>query len=187
MVTYMNSYLSFGVGTRQIAEFTPTIVTEETITDASETTDHPIEDGSSISDHVIIKPVTCSMEVYFNDDSLMGFTPKEIYQMILALRDSMEPFTVVLGKRTIENVVFTNIVNHTNQDSEYVLHLSLEFKQLKLVTLEVVEIATPEGQKASTQTAGKKQAQKTENGATEQAAKETAQKNNSALYNVIYG
>lgn len=186
--TYLaESVLGFTRSSRLIASFTPTLVIEESADDSWEITEHPIEDGSVITDHVIEKPTTVTMEVYFAEDSFTGLTPQETYQQLLELSQSAEPFTISLGKRTLENMLFKSIHHSTNADSEYVLALTLEFQQVKLVGLQEVTISTPQGQHASTQQSGKKQAQEVSNGATSDAVGATASKNNSGLYDIFYG
>lgn len=185
--TFTDSVLGFTRSSRTIATFTPTLVIEESIEDSSDITQHPIEDGSVITDHVIFKPTTVTMEVYFSEDSFSGLSPKETYQQFLNLRASSEPFTITLGKRTLENMLFKSIKHTTNADSEYVLALSLEFQQIKVVTLQEVTIATPQNQQASTQSSGKKQAQTSTNAANNDSITQTAEKNNSGLYDIFYG
>lgn len=183
----MQLNLSFFSKRRKIGEFTPTVVINELITDTAEITEHPIESGSVITDHVIHKPVTVSMEVYFSEsifDGISAPAPAEIYAQILALKNSNEPFTLVLGKRELPNMLFTGIRNITDVDTEYVLSLSLEFQQVIFASLQEVQISTPQGQQAKTQQTGKKQAGSPENSATEQGVKEAAKKN-SALYDLI--
>ena len=175
----------FGISTssRFIGTFNPTIVIEEIIDNAAELTEHPIEDGSVITDHVIYRPVSVSMEVYFDYESLAGASPKETYAKLIELYESGEPFHLILGKRSFDNMLFKSIKQITNADSEFVLSLQIEMQQITIVGLQEVKISTPQGQHASTQASGKKQAQGKDN----KSAEAAASKNSSGLYNIFMG
>lgn len=167
---------------RYIAYFKPSLVIEESIEDSSELTSHPIETGSTITDHVIRKPITATMDVYFDYDILSGTSPSEIYDELIQLKESNEPFTVVFGKRTLNNMLFTSIKNTTNRDSEFALALSLSFQEVTRVELQTVSISD-----SSVKQGGKKQAQGVSNAAKKQGAEDAAKKNSSGLYDLIYG
>lgn len=179
------SALGFFRNQRMIAEFTPLVV-EESIDDSLELTEHPIEDGSVITDHVIYKPITCTMDVYFDESLLGGDSVRTIYDKIRALQASAQPFTVVCGKRVLDDMLLKSVHHVTDKDSEYVLHLSLEFQQIKRVTLEEVSIKTPEGQQSGTQQSGKKSPQGETNAANSDGAANSASKNSSALYDLVF-
>lgn len=178
--------IGFIKGTRQIANFTPDVVIEESIEDTAEITQHPIEDGSVIADHVIDKPIQVSIDAVWQNDLISGQDIKTIYDQLVMLKESHEPFTLQLGKRTLDNMLFTSLSNITNRESESILQISMQFQQIKRVELQTVQVSTPEGEHTKTQQAGKKQAQGSKD-ATKDGAKDTAEKNNSGLYDLIYG
>ena len=172
--------LGFFRNQRMVASFTPLVI-QESIEDPTEITEHPIEDGSVIADHVIKKPITATMDVYFEGSNL-----KEQYEQLLALQTSAQPFTVVFGKRSLDNMLLKSVRQVTDVDSEYVLHLTLSLQQIMRVTLQEVAVKTPAGQQAGTQNTGKIAASAESNAADAAGAAETAGKNSSALYDLVY-
>lgn len=177
-----SAVVNFLFSNRAIGLFHADVTKEETITDSDTITEHPIEDGSVISEHVIGNPTTCTLQVAWEDSIINGISVQDIYQQLLDLKNSRIPFTVVTGKRTLENMLFTSIQNITNADSEYILELSLEMKQVKIVTLQTVTIKGGDG--SSTTQSGKKQASSITNKTTEASVLDAASQNTSALYDL---
>lgn len=155
MITFTSSYINQLFGTRSIGLLKPTIVTSEVIEENSDVSEHPIEDGSVIADHITDQPISVTINCAWAEEWSNGFSVKAMYSQILALRDSREPFTVKLGKRVIDNMVFTSITNNTDADSEFVLNLAISLRQVKIVSVKKVEIQT---NSSTTQKTGKKTA-----------------------------
>lgn len=155
MITFTSSYINQLFGTRFIGLYRPTVVTSEVIEDTSDVSEHPIEDGSVIADHITDQPITATIECAWAEEWSNGFSVKAMYDQILALRDSREPFTVKLGKRVLNNMVFTSITNNTDSSTEFVLSLTISLKQVKIVNVQKVEIQTNSD---TTQKTGKKTA-----------------------------
>ena len=91
---------------------------------SSRVSQFPVEDGSTISDNIINDPagleivgfVTNTPVVLFIqnianivDDTTGGDRVKTAFEALLALRESKEPFTIVTGLKTYENMVFTSL------------------------------------------------------------------------------
>ena len=183
------SLSAFGYGgkKRTFATYTPDLVIEETAEDNTTITEHPIEDGSVITDHVIFNPITVTLDCYWGPAGLMGMEPNEVYSQVLAFQRTAQPFNITLGKRTLENMLLKSVRYNSNKDTEYVLHLSLDFQQIIRAELKEVTIKTPAGEHASTVQQGKQSASSENNAAKAGGASAAAQKNSSALYNLVLG
>ena len=84
---------------RSIGPFTAQMTVEEISTDDLEITDHPVQEGASITDHCFVKPPELSIQVSFQPDFSTDLN--EIYANLLALQASRQPFAVTTGKESI--------------------------------------------------------------------------------------
>ena len=183
MIDFSLSIINFILGTRAIGLYSPTVVTSELIDDSDQLTQHPVESGSDITDHVLPANTRYSIECAWADNPLAGSDIKEIYQQLLDLRASAKPFTIQAGKRVLPNMLFTKLQNTTDVDSEYVLKLSMEFQQVRIVTLNKVAISGGAEGVASTVSAGKKQASTVSDTAVSEGVATAAENNDtSGLY-----
>ena len=84
----------------------------------------PVEDGSVVADNIINDPTTLDITGFITntpvtiflqnaanlvDDTSGGDRVKTAFDALLALRESKEPFTIVTGLKTYENMVFTSL------------------------------------------------------------------------------
>lgn len=180
-----SSIVNFLFSNRIIGLYKADITKEEVINDSETITEHPVENGSVISDNVTTNPVTCTIQAAWGDSIIEGISVQDIYQSLLDLKNSHTPFTVVTGKRTLNNMLFTSIQNITNADSEYILELSLEMQQINIVTLQTVTIKSNAAGGSNTIKSGKKQATSITNKTTEQSITNTVNNNTSALYDLM--
>ncbi|MBS9422284.1 phage baseplate protein [Photorhabdus caribbeanensis] len=143
----------------------PSVVIAEKHTDALEITEHPVEIGAAVSDHAYKKPAEIAMELGFaGGGSLldfvdtskiglsMGLSPKETYQKILDLQELREPFKVITGKRTYENMLIKAIEVTTDQHSENVLLCTLTLREVIISSTQVVQVAEKESMKTGVST-----------------------------------
>ena len=189
MIDFSISIINFIVGTRAIGLYSPTVVTAETIEDSDQVTQHPVESGADITDHVLPQNTHYSIECAWAEDIINGISIREIYQQLLDLRASGKPFTIQAGKKVLNNMLFTKITNTTDVDSEYVLKLSMEFQQVRLVTLQTVALSAGAEGDATTVQSGKKQAQSVSDtavneGVSDSAAANAPAEDTSALYDL---
>lgn len=184
-----NQDLSFYNGGRLFGTFHPDVVIEEVLENQADITENSVETGSTINDHVIIKPGSVRLDVCFKDMSKQGLTPNEMYNAILDSMNTCLPFDIVTTRRMYTDMLFKRIQNTTNKDNQNTLRLTLEFQHVNLVSLQQVSVKTPQNEKATTTQKGQVQA-KPKADASAKAAEETAKKNennNSLLYNIFYG
>ncbi len=134
-----------------------------------EVTDHPVEVGANISDHIRPKPPTLSIEGLVSNTPIPPAggdgTPLHItngntqvtvdikarstfqetragsaYQQLLALKDSGQLFSVVTGLRTYDNMAFTTLTVPRDAKSGQTLKFTAALKQVIQVASKVVKV-----------------------------------------------
>jgi hypothetical protein len=126
---------------RRIGTIYPDVTMEEVHHDDLVITDHPVEKGSSISDHSFKRPEEVDMRVGFSNSTAQteGYV-QNVYEDILALQDSREPTT--------------------DAKSEFALYLVVRLKKVKLTsTSGTAEQATDDTPNARTSNTGTQQLQ----------------------------
>lgn len=152
---------------RKIGIIIPDVVISEKHSDALEITDHPVERPTSasagasssgagfVSDHAFRRPSELVMEVGFSGGgsvldlassltatSLLGASPKEIYQQLLDLQRNRKPFDVVTGKRTYNNMLIRMLDVTTDKTSENVLMATVTLREVIVTQAQVVTSAS---------------------------------------------
>lgn len=167
---------------RRIAEFSGFVVTEETATDSLEITEHPVQKGACIADHAYVKPAEVSVNFMYG---VANGDLNEIYQQLLDLQSARELFSVTTGKRTYNDMLLKSLTQTTDKNTENVLSVTAEFRQIIVAEVETTTLPPLENQKyaettQSTSKVGSKNATKITD---EQSAK----LERSALYSVFGG
>jgi hypothetical protein len=146
---------------RRIGTIYPDVTMEEVHHDDLVITDHPVEKGSSISDHSFKRPEEVDMRVGFSNSTAQteGYV-QNVYEDILALQDSREPFEVDTGKRHYTDMLIAGITATTDAKSEFALYLVVRLKKVKLTsTSGTAEQATDDTPNARTSNTGTQQLQ----------------------------
>lgn len=139
--------------TRYIAEIAGFVPFEEHHTDVLEITDHPIEQGAKISDHAYKQPSKVTIKFGYSNSSMGGTSGAShagaasgqvaaIYQALLSLQASREPFEVMTGKRLYQNMLLQELTVDTDKQTEHALMVTAVFKEVILVTTSSVKIAS---------------------------------------------
>ena len=146
---------------RSIGPFTATVTLEEIASDDLEITQHPVQQGATITDHAYLKPATVSIKIMFNAaDAPLA----ETYAKLRQLQASREPFDVVTGKRAYKNMLFKSLGQTNDAQTENVLSISAELQEIFIVQVETTTVpprkqqANP-GKTGATENAGQKSAQ----------------------------
>ena len=146
---------------RSIGPFNATVTLEETASDDLEITQHPVQQGATITDHAYLKPATLSIKIMFNAaDAPLA----ETYAKLRQLQASREPFDVVTGKRAYKNMLFKSLGQTNDAQTENVLSISAELQEIFIVQVETTTVpprkqqANP-GKTGATENAGQKSAQ----------------------------
>lgn len=137
-----------------------TIVDEQT-SDNLTITKQPVQQGASITDHAYLEPTTFSHTILY---AAPGFTGgkslKQIYQQLLDLQASREPFTIVTPKRIYSNMLLTTLSMTTNKQTENALAIHAAYQQVILVPVFATVVPRQHqknpGSNGATQNAGQK-------------------------------
>lgn len=133
------------------------IVVDATLTEShvlsSEVTMYPVEDGSTISDHVQLKPLVYNMTGVISDTPI-GFLilgdvgsainsvqkyfgsgrSQEAYYAIFNLWKSRAPFTVTTNLKRYENMIFTSFIVDDDVDTSNEINFKATLQQVTIVT-----------------------------------------------------
>jgi len=146
---------------RSIGPFNATVTLEEIASDDLEITQHPVQQGATITDHAYLKPATVSIKIMFNAaDAPLA----ETYAKLRQLQASREPFDVVTGKRAYKNMLLKSLGQTNDAQTENVLSISAELQEIFIVQVETTTVpprkrqANP-GKTGATENAGQKSAQ----------------------------
>ena len=146
---------------RSIGPFNATVTLEEIASDDLEITQHPVQQGATITDHAYLKPATVHIKIMFNAaDAPLA----ETYAKLRQLQASREPFDVVTGKRVYKNMLLKSLGQTNDAQTENVLSISAELQEIFIVQVETTTVpprkqqANP-GKTGATENAGQKSAQ----------------------------
>lgn len=146
----------------------PDIVISEKHIDSANITSHPVEDGATISDHVFDNSAELRVEMIFGSggslidffdtseslDLNLGKSASEMYQEILNLKAQKEPLIVSTGKRLYKDMLIKTITVETDQKSEYILSIIIDFIQITITTPHKANVIPVTSQKFNNQTMG---------------------------------
>lgn len=152
----------FAIGpTRSFGGISGYITIQESTTDALEITQQPVQQGAAIADHAFKKPVAFSAQLMF-EASLLGKSLQQIYQDLLTLQSSFEPFNISTPKRTYYNMLFAALGVTTDKKTENVLAINASFQEVILVPVTTTIVPRSKlrnaGNNGGTQSGGKKSA-----------------------------
>jgi hypothetical protein len=121
---------------RFIDTIIPDVTIEEIHHDELITTDHPVEIGAAITDHAFKRPAELEMRVGFSNSTAQaeGYV-QAVYQALLDLQSSRIPFNVSTGKRLYSNMLIRNISVTTTQETEFVLAVTVDMKEILLTSV----------------------------------------------------
>jgi hypothetical protein len=117
----------------------------------SEVTEYPVESGAVITDHVRNRPLMLDMEFVVSDTPIGeaaaaradGVVPSsEARQKLKALRATRQPFTVVSGAGTYENMVFTSLEFPRDGSTGDALKGTATLQQLDIAEVRRLSVAT---------------------------------------------
>lgn len=110
---------------RSIGSFHAYVTLEEQHHDELVITDHPVEQGASISDHAYKKQAEVTLMIGWSNSSLNAVTSLQFgnyssyaYQQLLALQAQRIPFDVSTGKRKYHNMLIQAISVRTDERTE---------------------------------------------------------------------
>lgn len=141
---------------RNIGGFVADATIEEQHHDELAVTEHPVQQGASITDHSYKKNATVTIRAAWSDSSLQALGDpnfgKAMYDNFLELQASREPFDVMTGKRSYTNMLMTRLSEETTERTENVLVLSIECREVILVQTETVAVPNAASMKSPAST-----------------------------------
>ncbi len=157
------TYFLFGPE-RRIGHIFPNVVIREKHIDTLKITDYPIQRGASVADHAYKEPETLEMDIGWSNSYISFTAPlakkaametrdlRDIYQDLLKLQASREPFSIGTGKREYDNMLIKSLTVETEAKTENVLIVKAVFQRVHIVdTMQVVLV--PENQRNAGETA----------------------------------
>jgi hypothetical protein len=169
---------------RSIGSFTAQMTVEEISNDDLEITEHPVQEGASITDHCFVKPPELSIRASFEPDFESSLN--EIYQNLLSLQSSRQPFSVTTGKRSYKNMLMQSLTVDTDKTTENILSIRVRLREIRLVQLETTFIAPRNRQKNPNETGAiENSGQKSALPATEGQKATAARKGEEAIINFL--
>lgn len=160
-MSLFNTLLAAFLPQRAIGPFRATVTIEEIGVDTLEITQHPVQQGASITDHAYNLPATVTVSVMFSADTA---PLSETYLKLRLLQSSRIPFTLVTGKRTYRNMLIKALAQTNDATTENVLSIRLDLQEVFITALTVVSVpersrqANP-GTTGATENAGQRSAQ----------------------------
>lgn len=120
--------------------------------DALDPTDHPVERGSVVADHVIKRPAEVIIECSWSNSPASGsyiqlsptkraMTVQEVYQALVQMQDERELVEVLTGKRKYRNMLLVTLEVETDKETENSLKVVATFRELRIVGTIVLSLA----------------------------------------------
>lgn len=131
----------------QETTITADAVVEEDADDESIVTDHPVEVGATISDHMYDLPSRLGLIYGWslgspqNSQQDQDFL-KNLYQKLLSLKSGKVLCTVNTGKRQYQNMVVQRVSQRTDKENENSLTVHVDLKQIIQATTQLVPLSS---------------------------------------------
>lgn len=119
----------------------------------AELTEHPIQNGANITDHVIIHPVTITMEIGMSDcmarmvaDQWTGAETKSInaYKKLVELMEARQPLDVKTRLNVYKNMIIRSISVEDNVSTLYGLRASVSMQQIIMANVSDAKVSARE-------------------------------------------
>lgn len=127
---------------RNIGGFVADVTIEEDHTDEVVMTDHPVERGAQITDHAFKAPSTVVITAGWSNSSLAAlgnpFYAQLVYNQLLGLQASLQPFEIVTGKRIYVNMLIHRLSVKTDEKTENVLMVTAECREIIIADTQTV-------------------------------------------------
>lgn len=127
---------------RNIGGFIADVTIEEDHTDEVMVTEHPVERGASISDHAYKVPSRVVIKAGWSNssDAALGnpFYVQLVYNALLGLQASLQPFSITTGKRVYDNMMMRHLGVLTDEKNEYALACTVECQEILIASTQTV-------------------------------------------------
>lgn len=126
-------------------------------TDVYTPTNHPVEQGAAITDHVYRNPSQLVMEIGFSNSSAQAGGSNDYvnqtYADLLAMQGDRLPLTIVTGKRTYQNMIITSLAVTTDETTEAILACTVTCREIIIVQTQVTTVGPSDVQAEPQKTA----------------------------------
>jgi hypothetical protein len=131
----------------QVTTITADAVVEEESDDESVVTEHPVEVGSVISDHMFDLPSRLGLIYAWSIGSPQNAQQdqdflKNLYQKLLSLKSGKVLCTVNTGKRQYQNMVLQRVSLRTDKENENSMTVHVDLKQIIQATTQLVPLSS---------------------------------------------
>ncbi len=136
---------------------------EERVQDESEVTDHPVEIGSTVSDHMFKLPIVVDLRLGWSMSPSVNASPlgaignsiaavgsvltganatelNSIYNSLVALETTKALFTIYTGKRILQNMVCKSLTVENDWRTENSLFVRMACKEIIMVNTQSVAL-----------------------------------------------
>lgn len=111
-------------------------------------TEHPVETGFEIADHIVNKPLKLTMTVGIASSPVTwfwknGYGAKKFangLQLLEEIRDKKEPVTIVRPEKKYDNMVMTSCRVSKQDSTKSIIYADLSFMQIVKVTTQTTAI-----------------------------------------------
>lgn len=148
----------FGIKrTTSIGGFLAFVCTDESHSDGMEVTNHAVQQGFVVTDHILRKPSTLSLNVIVEGD-FFGLSIDDKYTQAIEFMRLGEVVDVVTTTRLYNNMIITSIDSMTDTKSEKLLSMRIDLIEIRIVNAEVVDVPPEEKQAEPKKTGSTKKA-----------------------------
>lgn len=127
---------------RNIGGFIADCTVEEDHTDEVVITERPVEQGAAITDHAFKRPPRVVIKAAWSNSSSAAlgnpFYVQLVYNQMLALQATLQPFSITTGKRVYENMLMSRLSVVTDEKNEYALSCTIECQEILIVSTQTV-------------------------------------------------
>lgn len=142
---------------RFIGPFVADVTVEETSVDELALTEHPVEIGAAITDHAYLRPAQVTIKAGWSNSSYSALgNPvyvRSVYEALRSLQQSRIPFSILTGKRLYQNMLVTKMLVTTDEKTENVLSVTLDCREVILVSTQTVSVSAAGSQTSPENTA----------------------------------
>ena len=105
-------------------------------------TEHPVQSGSSITDHSIMQPDEVILEIGMSDTASGAGSNYSVngYQMLRAIMQKREPLTLTTRLNTYRDMLITSISAPDDVSTMFALKASIYLQQIKIATVATVTV-----------------------------------------------
>lgn len=143
------------------------------------TTQHPVQQGASISDHAYIEPDEVSIEVGMSDAAISaGGASHSVnaYEQLRAIAEARRPVTLVTRLHTYSNMVITSLSAPDDKTTMNALKATVYFQKINIVAVATMKVQQTVSGSKSTQNTG---STKNPSPASSSSSKNNSKKNSS--------